>query len=366
MILVDFSAIMHQMIYGGVMAAKPKKTNGIYNTSEFINVTKNLILGELFSVYSKFIRYGEMVIALDTGSSWRKRVYGSYKSTRKTAREKSEINYQEVFIELNRLIDVLREHTPWKVVDVPEAEGDDVILVLAEENGKKGIPTMIVSADKDMIQAQRYPCIQQYSPTQKKFLTAEQKAEGDLSNDSMQEWLIEHVVLGDTSDEIPRITDGCKFSKEFLEHLESKGLGDLDICEFEDDNVKREFALNGFTVQKVNAKGQELGLKIFDNPKVGVKTIKKEVQKYGSLENWVNTSKILRKHFERNKELILMDYIPKDIKNAIIRSYNESSSEYHEKEFAEYCRSNNLARLLSELPPNFKSSLSVDSLLEGW
>jgi 5'-3' exonuclease len=182
----------------------------------------------------------------------------------------------------------------------------------------------------------------------------------------MQEWLIEHVVLGDTSDEIPRITDGCKFSKEFLEHLESKGLGDLDICEFEDDNVKREFALNGFTVQKVNAKGQELGLKIFDNPKVGVKTIKKEVQKYGSLENWVNTSKILRKHFERNKELILMDYIPKDIKNAIIRSYNESSSEYHEKEFAEYCRSNNLARLLSELPPNFKSSLSVDSLLEGW
>lgn len=366
MILVDFSAIMHQMIYGGIMACKPKKTDGIYNTSEFINVTKNLILGELFSVYSKFIRYGEMVIALDTGSSWRKRVYGAYKSSRKNARDKSEINYQEVFIELNRLVDVLREHTPWKVVDVPEAEGDDVILVLAEENGRKGIPTMIVSADKDMIQAQKYPCIQQYSPTQKKFLTADQKTSGDLTNDSMQEWLIEHVVLGDASDEIPRITDGCKFSKEFLDHLNSIGMGDLDICEFEDDSVKREFALKDYGVFKLNSKNESQGLLIFDNPKVGIKTVKKEVQKYGSLENWVNTSKILKKHFDRNKELILMDYIPKDICKAIVEKYNESSDEYHEKEFADYCRSNNLARLLSELPPNFKSKLSVDSLLEGW
>ena len=36
---------------------------------------------------------------------------------------------------------------PWKVVQVPRAEADDVIAVLAQTFGDK--PTLIVSSDKD-------------------------------------------------------------------------------------------------------------------------------------------------------------------------------------------------------------------------
>lgn len=366
MILVDFSAIMHQMIYGSINAVKPKKIDGTFITSEFINVAKSFILNELFNISRRFINYGEMVIALDNSSSWRKRVYAPYKSSRKDSREKSEINYTEVFIEINKLTDTLKEYTPFKVLDVQNAEGDDIILVLAEENGKKGIPTMIISADKDMLQAQKYPCVKQYSPISKKFLSPEQKAEGDVSSDPLEEWIIEHVCLGDESDEIPKITDGTRFSKEFSEHLQTIGLGDMTPLDFEKDLQKQKFSLENYNVHLVSRKGETLGLKIFDNPKIGPKTIKKEIQKFGCLNDWVNSSDILREHFNRNKELILMEYIPENIKGKILSEYGSADNAYHEKEFTEYCRNNNLGALLADLPNNFTNGLSVDSLLEGW
>lgn len=366
MILVDFSAIMHQMIYGSINAVKPKKNDGVFVTSEYINVAKSFILNELFNLYSRFNSYGEMVIALDNSSSWRKRVYAPYKSSRKDTREKSEINYTDVFIEINKLTDILRDNTPFKVIDVQNAEGDDIILVLAEENGKKGVPTMIISADKDMLQAQKYPCVKQYSPISKKFLSPEQKAEGDVSSDPLEEWIIEHVCLGDESDEIPKITDGTRFSKEFKEHLDNIGLSDMTPLDFEKDLQKQKFSMENYDVHMVSRKGDILGLKIYDNPKIGPKTIKKEIQKFGGLQDWVNSSEILKEHFDRNKELILMEYIPDDIKNKILSDYTNADNTYHEKEFSEYCRSNNLGALLSQLPNNFTTGLSVDSLLEGW
>jgi 5'-3' exonuclease len=365
MILVDFSAIMHQMIFGSISASKPQKVDGVYKTSEFINITKNFILGELFEFYRRFNReYGEMVIALDTSASWRRKIYSPYKSTRKENRDKSEINYQEVFFDINELLDVLDKNTPFKVIEVPEAEGDDVILVLADYFGSKNIPTLIISSDKDMIQAQKHPSVKQYSHTTKQFVTPETKVK-DAEN-PMDEWLIEHVVLGDVADEIPRITDGTRFAPDFIKHLQEIGLDDFSPLDFEEDSQKRNFALENYSVQMFNRKGQPTGLKIFDNPKLGLQSVKKEIKKYGSLENWLDTSDILKKHFKRNSQLILQEYIPENIRENIMKKYSESSSEYNEKEFTAYCRKNNLGNLLSDLPRSFKGELTVSSLLEGW
>lgn len=363
MILVDFSIIQMQMIHGSINIVKPHKENGTYVTKEFIHVTKSLILHSLFDLYTKFSReYGEMTVCLDNSSSWRKNVYAPYKSTRKSNRETSEINFKEVFSELSDLVDALRKYTPFRVLDTHNAEGDDIILVLAKNTQEK---TIIISSDKDMIQAQKNPLISQYSPITKKFITAETKAELE-AEDSMEEWLIEHVVLGDHSDEIPKITDGTKFSDEFMSHIKSNGLDDLSIEDFEEDNLKRNFSLENFNVYTKNRKGENDKLKIFDDPKVGPSTVRKLIKTHGSLENWINTDDILKKHFERNKMLILQEYIPEKIQEAILENYSKTSVEYRQKEFLEYCKNNNLGDVITELPINFKSELTMADFLDDW
>jgi hypothetical protein len=80
MILVDYSVIQMQMIYGSINVVKPKKENGTYVTKDFIHVTKSFILHQLFDLYTKFSgEFGDMTICLDNSSSWRKNVYAPYK-----------------------------------------------------------------------------------------------------------------------------------------------------------------------------------------------------------------------------------------------------------------------------------------------
>ena len=47
MILLDFSAVMHQCIFSAISTIKPKEVDGQYETKEFIQYTKYRILEEI-------------------------------------------------------------------------------------------------------------------------------------------------------------------------------------------------------------------------------------------------------------------------------------------------------------------------------
>jgi 5'-3' exonuclease len=99
MILVDFSSILHRKIYTSLNSIKPKKQNDHFITSEYIGLTKYYILQELFDIQLEFkSKFGEMIICLDRAETgyWRKDFFPSYKSNRKSSREKSDINFTEV------------------------------------------------------------------------------------------------------------------------------------------------------------------------------------------------------------------------------------------------------------------------------
>ena len=70
MILVDFSSILHRMIYSSISSVNPsKRENGKFETSEYINFTKHLILSDLLSVnHEHGRRFGVLVICLDNHS----------------------------------------------------------------------------------------------------------------------------------------------------------------------------------------------------------------------------------------------------------------------------------------------------------
>ena len=62
---------------------------------------------------------------------------------------------------------------------------------------------MIVSGDKDFQQLQRYSKVKQYSPITKKNIK--------LTKEQAEEYLIDHIISGDTGDGVPNVLsqDDC-------------------------------------------------------------------------------------------------------------------------------------------------------------
>ena len=84
---------------------------------------------------------------------------------------------------------------------------------------------LIYSEDKDFFQMLKYPRIDFYRPVAKKWVT--------MDSQDMDKWLVEHVCLGDDTDNINKIVDNINFSDSFKAHLQSFGLNDIeDIKQF--------------------------------------------------------------------------------------------------------------------------------------
>ena len=367
MILIDFSSIIHRMIHTSIASIKPQKVDGKFITSEFIGLTKYYILQELFSVKQEHgPNFGDLVICLDKSSDgyWRKDIYPGYKASRKKGREESEIDYGEIFHEIDGLIEQFKVNLPWKVIEVPKAEADDIMLALAREYNKTE-KILIHSPDKDMIQAQRdTENVFQYSALTKKWIIPENK------HDHMDHWIMEHVVLGDAGDEVPKVVDHTEFSKSFLDYLKDAGYNIKDPVEFKEADISKEEKTKlivNFDVYKLNRKKESTGVKdIYKDIKFGPATLQKELAKFGSLDAWLDSHPLYRPHYERNFKLVMEEGIPVDIWNEIIVRYKEASNSYNDKAFEQYLMENKLQSILMELPNHFKIQRELTADDFGW
>jgi 5'-3' exonuclease len=188
MIIVDYSQVVisNYMIQVGKFADMDIDTN----------LFRHMILNSIKGYKKKFgAQYGEIVIACDSPNSWRKDVFPYYKANRKTSREKSTVNWTQLFECLSTVREELEEYFPYRVIRVPRAEADDIIGVLANEYGNQlgGEPLMIISGDKDFIQLQSNMNVKQYNPVIKKNVT----------HASPELYLKEHIIRGDTGDGVP-------------------------------------------------------------------------------------------------------------------------------------------------------------------
>ena len=168
---------------------------------------RHLVLNSVRSYRKKYRgKYGEMVICTDYLSSWRKVAFPFYKAHRKVQREKQQkeggMDWKALFEIIARITDELKTHFPYKVIQIPHAEGDDVIAVLAKHaNNCLKEPSLIVSSDKDFNQLYKYKKIRQFSPMRGKMLKG-------IDADA---YLKEHIIRGDKGDGIPNIlsADNC-------------------------------------------------------------------------------------------------------------------------------------------------------------
>lgn len=260
MLIIDFSGI-------ATIAAINNYHEKYVDDMEPLHATRICVFTALHRYRQKFREYGTPVICIDSKPYWRDEVFPYYKKQRKSERQKSKIDWGRYFDDINVVIEDIKKYAPYYVIDVAGCEADDGISVLTQYACARDERVMIVSSDKDMIQLQdRYKNVKQYSPNRSKLLTTKDK---DYS-------LIEHIIRGDRSDGIPNI--------------------------FSADNVL------------VESEGRQRTI---------TKKMISDALSFDDISKWAEMTPEVKAKFERNKTLIDTTCIPRELKRAIVGSYEK-------------------------------------------
>ena len=157
-------------------------------------LVRHLVLNNLRYYRSRFTEeYGELVICCDSKHYWRRDYFPNYKANRKKDRASSGYDWDFIFTTLNSVRDEIKEHFPYKVLEVYGAEADDIIATLVKQVHDDP-DTIIISSDKDFIQLHGFH-VKQYSPVSKKLINGTDPVE----------YLREHIIRGDRSDGVPNV-----------------------------------------------------------------------------------------------------------------------------------------------------------------
>jgi len=227
---------------------------------------ENLIRHMILNIIRMHVRnfkseYGEVVLCCDNRKYWRKEYFPFYKASRKKNREKSDLDWHLIFEMLAKFKVELKENFPYKVIDVDGAEADDIIGTLVPLYSAHQ-KILILSSDGDFLQLQNYKNVKQYNPSQKKYIVSE--------NPVMD--LKEKIIRGDKGDGIPNILSP---SDCFVRDLRQK-------------------------------------------------PITKSVLDKLMLESYLDQEETIKANFVRNATLIDLTFIPTEIKEKIINTYEET------------------------------------------
>jgi hypothetical protein len=232
MIIVDLSQVM----ISNLMVQLGNHTN----TELEEELLRHMILNSIRSYNMKFKNeFGEMIIACDAGNNWRRQIFPYYKANRRKSREKSELNWAQIFDTLGKVREELKEFFPYRVIQIDTAEADDVIGTLVHKFGNTSEKILVLSGDKDFVQLQRYNNVKQYDPVQKKWRT---------TNDP-DRFIREHIMRGDTGDGVPNFLSA---DNTFVVSARQKPISQkkldvwitLDPREFCDENMLRGYLRN--------------------------------------------------------------------------------------------------------------------------
>tara|TARA_B100000575_G_scaffold102495_1_gene81687 strand:+ start:2920 stop:3759 length:840 start_codon:yes stop_codon:yes gene_type:complete len=199
-------------------------------------MVRHMILNSIRMYRQQFHNdYGEVVLTYDSKHYWRREIFPQYKAGRKKGRENDKKDWDAIFNCLNKIKAEFKENLPYKYLEVYGAEADDIIATLCKNYSEK---IMIISGDKDFIQLQKYPNVEQFSPILKKY----------VNGHDPNTYIKEHILKGDTSDGIPNVlspdntfVDGLRqrpLGRKKIENWLSKDIDDLH------DEVKRNYQRN--------------------------------------------------------------------------------------------------------------------------
>lgn len=278
MILVD----LNQVMISNMMAQIGNHQNMALDE----NMLRHMVLNSLRANRQKFnSEFGEFIICADDKNYWRKDIFPYYKASRKKTREKSEMDWNAIFTVLNTVRDELKTFFPYKVIQIPHAEADDIIGTIVHKEGTElniGEPILILSGDKDYIQLHKYANVKQYDPTRKRW----------IQHSDPEVYLYEHILKGDSGDGVPNILspDNCLVIGERQKPVTRKR-----IAEWQDETTMNEAVRRNYYRNKALIDLEEIP----DNIK------EQALDKYEERND--KDRSLLLNYFMKNKLRILME-----------------------------------------------------------
>jgi 5'-3' exonuclease len=180
-ILVDFNNLAFRHFFIKDIDIESKRPNFAlwrYNVYEGI-----------YSLLSRIQNVGEVIVAVDSRTLWRKSYFPRYKESRKKSRDKKKnIDWTVLYDTINEYLKDLRHHMPFKIIGVKGAEADDVIAVLAKNLDNRCV---VVSNDEDYLQLYSKR-IRIWNPSKKKYTTC----------DNVDDFIVSHCLTGQSKDDI--------------------------------------------------------------------------------------------------------------------------------------------------------------------
>lgn len=251
-----------------------------------ISMEESLIRHMVFNslrAYNRQFRskYGKMVICCDNykQASWRKEYFPFYKAHRKKDRDASSVDWKVAFSIFDIIRNELKEFFPYKIIDLPGAEADDIIAVLSERLKER---TLIVSSDKDFLQLQIFDNVDQYSPILGKFIRSEDPID----------FLNEHIIRGDRGDGIPNMLseDSTFVSGGRQKSINSKKLNDwLSILKLTNQTPPFEGEeLGGFIRNRTLIDLKEIPSNIISNIRIEFEKEPKKITKQEMLNFFIS------------------------------------------------------------------------------
>lgn len=353
-LLVDFANLTAIMRFG--IMSKDASTL-IMEDEDWVNFFIDTILVSM-SNHINVLKADRVIIASES-KSWRKTYYPLYKANRTTGKE--EDDKLHLFYEaVNKTTEFLNDFTNIKVIRVPEAEGDDIIAILAQKFSLNGDKTTIISTDGDFKQLLRYKGIKIFNPIKKNYITEYSHLD-----------YITKLVKGDVGDNVsssyPRIKpDILESISNNEDHLEFQ-FGEVDktierqkyfiqqflqIEEIPDDFSEEEWeeviAIAREKKDKIKATVKEAKTEsTFKDNKALVEKDKflKNIIKLAKKEEITearlfNVIRSFRDCFERNKKLICLeaDNIPTHVSQNIITEFEKDHSATKQPHFLKFVR----------------------------
>jgi len=286
MILIDFT----QIAIGSLMVAINRGGQDVDD-----GLVRTLVLNNLKYYRTRFHeKYGELVICCDSKHYWRRDYFPNYKANRKKDRASSGYDWDFIFTTLNSVRDEIKEHFPYKVLEVYGAEADDIIATLVKY--EKSDDTIIISSDKDFIQLHSHK-VKQYSPVSKKL----------VNGTTPQHYLREHIIKGDRSDGVPNVLSP---DDTFTESKRQKPIRKTMLITLTEAMEKWE-PKDLFQLAKCNR------------------------------DTWM-------RNWQRNETLIDLNKIPDDIRNDILREFKDTKTGDRSKLF-NYFVKNKLNNLIQSI-----------------
>ena len=233
MILVD----MNQVTLSNLMV----QLGGSKNIEP--DFVRHMVLNSLRSYRSKFQgEFGELVLCYDNKTNWRREYFPNYKHSRRKGRKESKLDWNNIFDTLHMIKSELIEFFPYKVLEVDNAEADDIIASVVfhvASEPKNYEKVLILSSDKDFIQLQKYNFVSQYSPMQKKFVNGVDPTT----------YIKEHILKGDRGDGVPNFLSP---DNTFVDELRQRPLSkrkleawiDLEPSDYCNEEMMRNYQRN--------------------------------------------------------------------------------------------------------------------------